>query len=62
MYHDLQKLKNKPVNDFTRSDFLFVKQTVCSENVCNESGSGATSPMLALSISAFITMAAVLLQ
>jgi len=34
MYHDLQKLKQKPHSDFTTQDLLFVKQSVCSDGAC----------------------------
>jgi len=34
MYHDLQKLKQKPHTEFTTQDLLFVKQSVCSDGTC----------------------------
>jgi hypothetical protein len=41
MYHDIQKLRQKPVNEMTKQDLLFVKQQVCPDGKCEETGNGA---------------------
>lgn len=37
MYHDLQKLKNKPKSELTSNDLQFIKQTVCADGACQSS-------------------------
>ena len=34
MYHDLNKLQNKPRVEFTSQDLKFVKKAVCPDGIC----------------------------
>ena len=33
-FHDLQKLKTKPVDKYTEAEFQFVKDIVCADGLC----------------------------
>ena len=34
IFHDLQKLKTKPVEHYTEEEFQFVRDLVCADNIC----------------------------